>query len=501
MPAPFYAQQFTFRQPDGSLLQVRGWGDQHYAHFETLDGYTVIRDPKTRFYHYAVISNGVLTPSGIQAGKADPGALTITKGLRNIPGAVRSLALLSPGLPPGRQRWKQRWEAEKARRLFKGLQPAPPAHPTTGTYVGLCLLIQFPDVAGTIIKKDVSDFCNQKVYKGYGNNGSVHDYYLENSGGKLQYTNIVSDYYTAKNPRDYYTDESFEQPLRAVELITEALESLNNNGFDFSDLSADDQEYVYAINVFYAGEVVNNWSQGLWPHSFHLTAAVPLGPGRNAYDYQISNMGTQLSLGTFCHENGHMVCNFPDLYDYGQDSAGIGEYCLMCGGGNADKFNPVNISAYLKYKAGWAASLTPLTQQNAVPIKAGMNDFYIAKKTETEYFLMENRQQSGRDKALPAAGLAIWHIDEAGNQENQQMTEAQHYECSLIQADGHHDLEHNANQGDQTDLFHASGFSTFTPGGNPPATWWDGAGSGLSITGIGPAAPIMHFSAQFNPIV
>lgn len=100
MPAPFYAQQFTFRQPDGSLLQVRGWGDQHYAHFETLDGYTVILDPKTRFYHYAVRSHGVLAPSGIQAGKTDPAVLTMKKGLRNSPQAIRTLALLSTGLPP-----------------------------------------------------------------------------------------------------------------------------------------------------------------------------------------------------------------------------------------------------------------------------------------------------------------------------------------------------------------------------------------------------------------
>lgn len=501
MPAPFYAQQFTFRQPDGSLLQVRGWGDQHYAHFETLDGYTVILDPKTRFYHYAVRSHGVLAPSGIQAGKTDPAVLTMKKGLRNSPQAIRTLALLSTGLPPGRQRWKQRWEEQKARRLFKGLEAAPPAHTTTGTYAGLCLLIQFPDVPGTISKTAVSDFCNQTGYKGFGNNGSVHDYYLDNSGGKLQYTNIVTDYYTARNPRDYYTDEAVGQPLRAVELINEALENLITNGFDFSSLTSDSQEYVYAINVFYAGEVVNNWSQGLWPHSFHLTAALPLGPGKNAYDYQITNMGTQLSLGTFCHENGHMVCNFPDLYDYGQESAGIGDYCLMCGGGNADKFNPVNICAYLKYKAGWAANLTLLTQLNDVQIKAGINDFYIAKKNETEYFLLENRQQSRRDAAIPAAGLAIWHVDEAGNQENQQMTPAQHYECSLIQADGHCDLEHNANQGDPTDLFHGTQFTSFTPAGRPPATWWDGTGSGLSITDIGPSADTMHFNAEFIQII
>ena len=48
MPAQFIGQVFTFKQPDGSTIQVRGWGDQHYAVFETLDGYTVTQNPGDR---------------------------------------------------------------------------------------------------------------------------------------------------------------------------------------------------------------------------------------------------------------------------------------------------------------------------------------------------------------------------------------------------------------------------------------------------------------------
>ncbi len=38
MATPFLGNIFIFTQPDGSTLRVRGWGDQHYAVFETLDG-------------------------------------------------------------------------------------------------------------------------------------------------------------------------------------------------------------------------------------------------------------------------------------------------------------------------------------------------------------------------------------------------------------------------------------------------------------------------------
>jgi hypothetical protein len=44
MSFPFFSKEFTFTQPDGTQFQVRGWGDQHYAVFETLDGFTVVQD-------------------------------------------------------------------------------------------------------------------------------------------------------------------------------------------------------------------------------------------------------------------------------------------------------------------------------------------------------------------------------------------------------------------------------------------------------------------------
>ena len=41
MSFPFFGEEFTFTQPDGGKLRVRGFGDQHHARFETLDGFTV----------------------------------------------------------------------------------------------------------------------------------------------------------------------------------------------------------------------------------------------------------------------------------------------------------------------------------------------------------------------------------------------------------------------------------------------------------------------------
>ena len=391
---------------------------------------------------------------------------------------------------PGGRRWEERRRERRSavEAAAEGLA-APPQPTAVGDVTGLCILVQFPDVPGTITQQQVDDFCNQVGYSGFGNNGSVRDYFLEVSEGRLRYRNVVTAYYTAQHDRGYYTDPAIPFGSRARELITEALTNLRNNGFDFSQLSADSAGFVYALNVFYAGPRVNAWSQGLWPHQWFLSPDFVASPTRTFRDYQITNMGAQLTLRTFCHENGHMVCDFPDLYDYGGESHGVGHYCLMCYGG-ADT-NPVHVSAYLKNEAGWTSKLTTLAPGSSFPVSAGANDFLIHAKNSTEYFIIENRRQTGRDAALPDAGLLIWHVDENGSNSNEQMSAAQHYELSLEQADNHFDLEHGANQGDSSDLYGSPDTQMFGDASTPNSKWWDGSASGLDIVAVSAPGPVV----------
>ena len=169
----------------------------------------------------------------------------------------------------------------------------------------------------------------------------------------------------------------------------------------------------------------------------------------------------------------------------------------MCFGGN-NATNPAQINAYLKYQAGWADNLIDITPGLNASVRAGFNDFYILEKNNTEYFIIENRQKIGRDLALPGSGLAIWHIDELGSNENQGMKPNSHYECSLVQADGEFDLEHaqDSGQGEAKDLFHGAGNSRFGDMTNPNSRWWDGSSSGLNIRNISNNGPTMTFVAD-----
>ncbi len=493
MAAPFHNKRINIRQPDGSVIELIGSGDEFNARFETLDGYTVIKNRLSGQICYANLSpdNTQLVPTTIVVSQAKVKSLSIDKHLRLPPAQAQVYAKQQYERYTRQRRCEIRHQSAKSQQFR--LARSAPERETIGVFRGLCLIIDFADESGTISREEVDRFCNLHGYNEFGNNGSVYDYFIDNSLGRLSYTNAVAPYYRAQQNKTYYADESIAYTVRAKELIVEALQYLKDSGFDFSALTNDGENFVYALNVLYAGDTPNFWAEGLWPHASFLDTPFDLGNGMFIHDYQISDMSDSLSLRTFCHENGHMICDYPDLYDYGYESTGVGEYCLMGSGG--DDLNPTQICAYLKYKSGWAASVTDLARiQGTFNTTAGTNDFYIYRKNMTEYFLLENRYQTGRDESLPASGLAIWQVDEQGDNNYEYQHPDLHYECTLIQADNLWNLERGNNYGDNSDLFSAENNDAFNVTTLPSAYWWDNSAANLRIHSIGPADQTMIFT-------
>ncbi|HSI86700.1 MAG: M6 family metalloprotease domain-containing protein [Candidatus Methylacidiphilales bacterium] len=520
MSHPFFGKEFNFTQPDGTDLRVRGWGDQYYAVFEALNGYTVEQNAATGFYEYADLSkDGLkLLPTGGRPRVVKPSELGLSPRIRISREAARVQVQDNRNLSMGHSRWEERGKELEPMALAPAmLPPAAIAHAAfspnvfapaearsvsaatpvslghSGHFVGLCLLIEFPDRPATISRQEVDDFCNKPGYNGFGNNGSVYDYFYDVSGGRIKYNNIVTPYYMAKNPSSHYMDVQPDSTMTSRQLIAEALEHFVATGLDLSRLTVDNQSYVYAVNAFYSGFARNNKS-GLWPHHSGMNPVFWLPGGARVKDYQISNMGTSLELGTFCHENGHMLCSFNDLYDP-NESNGVGRFCLMGAGGHGH--NPSHVCAYLKAKAGWVTSMTPIFSGSGMTLTAhaGRNEFFIYRRNDSEYFIIENRLRQGRDLNLPGSGLAIWHVDERGNNQNSERLPGLHYECTLIQADGRHDLENRfGNDGDMTDLFRSGVNNSFGPATTPGSHWWDGSPSGLDIRNISTAGTVMTFT-------
>ena len=531
--APF-DRMITFTQPDGGVISVHGWGDEFHATFETVEGYTVLFDHAQQAYVYATVSadGTLLEPSTWIVGRDDPQLQGLRKHLRGDPKTIKEAALKRfrkwDTVTRNSARWREQKRAANLRlsaatstTASAPIALSPPAFTATGTKVGLCLLIDFDDDTNTIPHAEIINFCNGDNYTGYGNNGSVKKYYQDNSNNLLTYTNIVTAYIRIPNtlhPKSYYNDTTQDCGNQGNLLIRDALtilKALPNYATEiapaFSNLTRDASGYVTACNVFYAGGNGNVWSYGLWPHSWSLytVGAQTLVSGVKVYDYQITNIGASLELGTFCHENGHMLCGYPDIYDYDYDSVGgAGGFCLMNSGGHG--VNPVQICAYLKRASGWATTieLTSNSQLTATVASSGayFNRFYRYAKpgVSTEYFLVENRNRSGRDANIQASGIAIWHIDELGDKDNQSMAyNATHanYEVTLVQADNLWHFQNDSNSGDANDLFYAENsaagyINQFNDQTAPSARWWDGSLSQLNWRSFSSAGTTMTFAVS-----
>ncbi len=497
--APHNGDIFSLRQPDRSRVDVRVYGDEFYQRVESLDGFTLVRDPETGWICYAkvapdaeeFISTGIVYP-GTPVAEWDDSAKK-----NKIRKLHRHLKLKAAAV-------RRKAQARRAE-LMAGEEPQPKSAPgefaavksLTGSIVGLTILIEFPDEPNTIAPAQVDAFCNEVGYSGYDNNGSVRDYFYDVSNQNLEYTNYVTEYYTAQNNKSYYDDCDGG---RARELLGEALNWLDDEGFDFSILTRNGSNEITALNVFYAGSRDCGWSNGLWPHQGSYTGFIS-SSGVRSRKYQITDIGSSLRLGTFCHENGHMICSWPDLYDYGSESRGAGSYCIMAVAGST---NPRPPNPYLRDLKGWETIIDITDDAPGTPRTHQANSFttyrYSHPTDLREFFLVESRLKTGRHATIADEGLLIWHIDEDGSNNNEQMTPQQHYRVSVEQADGLFHLEKDSNGGGSRDLFHAGNNDTFDDYTLPDARWWDGVESGMRITDISAVSAEMNFVTENMPI-
>jgi M6 family metalloprotease-like protein len=351
-----------------------------------------------------------------------------------------------------------------------------------GQVRGLTILVNFQDVTTSITAADVEEMVNGDNYTRNGNICSVREYFLRVSNGKLDYTNTVVGPFKLSRPRQHYISNL---------LVEEALQLAVASGLDLTQFDSRNEGIIDALNILYAGQSV--YQDELWPHNSSIL--LRFGDMRTNL-YLLTGLGrnpNELSIGTFCHENGHLLCRFPDMYDYGkrdgdtQNSAGIGYYCLM-GAGNhlGDGRSPAPVCAYLRDLAGWCDDVVDLNVPGKYEAKHG--DYGTVLKFRTsksnEYFLVENRLRTGLDRSGTGNGLALYHCDILGSNEFQQGSPTQHYQCALMQADGRRDLEDNNNQGDGSDLFGPVSGVVVSSTSRPNSREWDGRESGLVISDI-----------------
>ena len=482
--APHEGEPFQLRQPDGTLVDVLVWGDEFHQDVESPDGYTLVRD-EDGWICYAVLSPD--KNEYVSSGTRYP-----SKG--QSPALRKKVRINKESLLRKQRKNKDILGYEELIEPTPNLplfSPAPsdeqitPAEPRRVT--GLTLLIEFPDVKSTVTRGAIDDFCNQQGYAENRNNGSVYDYFRDVSNGQMLYTNFVTPFITADNNKSYY--DRGEGYGYVQELITNVLNKLKSQGFDLSQVTIQNNR-VLALNIFYAGSPSAGWANGLWPHSGTYRGGVTIN-GIGFSRYQISSLGSTLRLGTFIHENGHMVMRWPDLYSYEDHSNGVGRWCVM--NSVNPSTNPQQPNAHFRNLAGWISTtdITGRPRGTEFSHTANSHSAYTYVRNTKEFYIIEARRRTGRSSGIPGDGLLIWHVHTDGLNTNPSKGFPL---VALVQADGKRDLERRVNSGDGGDPFSLANNPRFNNATNPAARWHDGVAAGIDLAEISSANETMTFT-------
>ena len=536
--APF-AEWFPGTSPKGASVRVWGEGDEYSIHYEAEDGHAVVKDLATRTYFYArQEADGALVSTGIAVGDATDADRTALAAIplhqwdtSAVARSNRLARIEADESETGRRaRWTKLKETTRKVREAKkkGLLMAPPSRPTLGTVKGLTLLIDFPiensdkttwsSVHPSVTKDHLDSLLNGENCTLYGNASSVRSYYLDVSNGRLDYSNAVIGPILLPQPRSYYDDARYKDGTCAGWLIGHAFDAIRNSA-DYStkylpilqSLSVSDGK-VRSLNIWFAGEKAATWSYGLWAHKSSMSdtnaGKLPfqIGGANVRFDvYQITPITTSPAIGTFCHENGHMLCDFPDLYNYNEGSGfGCGYFSLMYGA--ISNTNPEFDDPYLRTAAGWLEPQILPHLGGRVTVRANHTDVWKFENPDNpeEYYLIENRQKTGRDAGLPAAGVLIWHCNEAGSNTYPSQLDVfpfkvhrLSHELSLEQADGLYQIEQiKSNTGETFDAWYAGNpmsDGVFAADALPCAKWDDGTDSALRLSEFSENGETMTF--------
>lgn len=489
-------EPLTIQQADGTSLTVIGKGNMNNHWTETTDGYSIVRNSKG-IYEYAVKQNGDLIAGGMKA--SDPSQRNFTE--QNHVNALQQS--LKPDFNPLKSSILNQVNAQLQNKTY----------PATGNIRVIALLIDYPDLNNTYPSSTFDSLLYGQNYRS--GDGSFKTFYETSSDGQISITVDVFGWYRADSSYIWYGNDSGS--TRAADLVREAVDAGELAGVDYSLYDNNNDGDVDGILAVHAGPGAESGSQTqfIWSHRWVLnggsTGSV-IYDGVFINDYMINpeTRGTIASprtvgIGVFCHEFGHNL-GLPDLYDTDNtngDSEGIGEWGLMGSAGwLGGEHRPGDFSAWAKVENAWITP-TQLTIGNTGlytmhPATSNQYEiFQVNTALTNEYFLLENRQQTGLDRELNGSGLAIWHINTSktnafGNQVNGDETLKG---VDLEEADGNDDLDNEINRGDAGDLFPGSANNTtFDDATTPNANNYTLANTNLQIRSINENAGVINFS-------
>lgn len=281
--------------------------------------------------------------------------------------------------------------------------------------------------------------------------GSVRDYFKAQSGGQFEIDfDVVGPVDLPKGYAGYGKNDASgrDQAALVYPMVEDAVNLAKDQVTDWKQYDWDGDGLVEEVFVLYAGHGQAKYPQDpdlVWPHKSAIdpmTVADGVKVSVYACSSELGATEAIDGIGAFCHEFSHCM-GLKDHYDINGRGYGTGFWDIMCFGCyNGNSFLPAEYNSYEKMFCGWKEPIVlnaePQKIEGMKALAAGGNTYiFYNDGNENEYYMLENRQKTGWDAALPGEGLIVLHVDYSKGawEDNQVNYNAARQRMTVIPAD------------------------------------------------------------------
>lgn len=465
--APCQSGSWKHTQPDGTVIELYKYGDEHYSFIGDSEGY-LLEKGEDGGYTYATSGEG-------------PALSSAEDGVRPA-NAVKGFDL-KPDVSPFDTNTETAPEDDDegiyyASNYTRGISFANSAKAALGNRKLLVVVVDYND-----IQVNPSLLPNNEIYRkifstesGY---GSVRNYYSDQSGGRFTYVpaftsaDVGKATGDGKHITDADTTDTYGVVADGVIKVKVNTNHPGNNGNSFLanavaavdpyvDFSAYDKSpvnkkvtpkelTVLFVLAGYNSSAVGNYTPAIGTHSSTGKQTVDGATIFYALEYKYACIGSMQTLtegftiGGVCHELGHTLY-LPDFYNTNgssKDFATMRYQSIMASGSwgrkSSDQLEgswPCGFDPFSKLYLGWydddellvinendTGTYHLVSQYSSVKPNKSKNIYRFIKIQSsvdpTEYYVLENRDFNGYDAAIRfkggvvEEGIALWRIDES----------------------------------------------------------------------------------------